>query len=41
MSVKMPQGKITNRLLLYENIVNENFSGGVTMNLAPFFRLGD
>lgn len=33
---------MTNRALLYGNIVNENFfGGGVTMNLAPFFRLGD
>lgn len=32
---------MTNRALLYGNIVNENFFGGGTMNLAPFFRLGD
>lgn len=36
MSVKMPQEKRRNRALLYENIVNEKFSGGVTMYLTPF-----
>lgn len=41
MSVKMPQEKRRNRALLYENIVNEKFSGGGNNVPHPFFRLRD